>query len=267
VRVCGRGIIDGGCLPHPAKPLVVVRNSSNVHIEGITLRNSPNWHMPIIERRHVVVDNVSCISGRLNSDGINCVGSTQVTVRNTFVRGHDDSFVVKTTNPQRPASHIVYENCTAWNDWGFAFGISYETRAAIHDVVFRDCEVLYARNWPLGIHISDSGVVGPVLFERINIRYPKSKVPPLMNRQCVRLNIAQDEWGHDQERGHIRDITLRDISATGENVPPLLLHGADEDHRIENVHFINFSLNGHVLTSPSDEVIHSNQYVRGLSFA
>lgn len=266
VRVYGRGIIDGGCLPHPAKSLIVVHNSSNVHIEGITLHNSPSWHMPIMQSRNVTIDNVACISGRLNSDGINCVGSRDVTVRNTFVRGHDDSFVVKTMNAQYPASDIVYENCTAWNDWGFAFGISYETRAAIHDIVFRDCEVIYARNWPLGIHVSDSGTIGPVLFERINIHYPKTDLPPVMERQCIRLDIVQDVWGKDSERGHIQNVSLRDISISGEDIPPLLLHGADKEHLIENVRLINVNLNGRQVTSASDEAINSNEFVQGLLF-
>lgn len=99
VRICGRGIIDGSLLPHPARNPIRVYGSHNVSIEGITLRNSPNWHLPIINSEDVVVQNIVCISGRLNSDGVNCVNSSRVTVRDAFVRSHDDSFVVKTTQP------------------------------------------------------------------------------------------------------------------------------------------------------------------------
>jgi len=58
------------------------------------------------------------ISGRLNSDGINTGSSSRVTVRRTFVRSHDDSFAVKTTDPDRPATQVLYEDCVAGDAWG-----------------------------------------------------------------------------------------------------------------------------------------------------
>jgi hypothetical protein len=267
VRICGRGIIDGSLLPHPAKNLLLVNNSRDVHVEGIMLRNSPNWHLPIFNSRDVAVENIACLSGRLNSDGVNCVNSSRVMVRDVFVRSHDDSFVVKTARPQRPSGDILYENCTAWNDWGFAFGISYETRSHIRDVVFRDCEVLFARNWPLGIHVSDSGTVGPVTFERIGVLYPRTTAAPSMSRQCIRLDIAQDEWGKDQKRGHIRDITMRDIHINGADVPPVLLRGLDEAHGIGGVHFENLSINGEAVLSTDDHLFDINEHVRDVSFS
>ena len=264
VRICGRGIIDGGCLPHPAKNLIRVNRSRGVRIEGITLRNSPNWHLPICDSEDVIVEDLACISGRLNSDGVNCVSSSGVTVRRTFVRGHDDSFVVKTTNPERPSTDILYEQCVAWNDWGYAFGVSYETRADIRNVVFRQCDVIFARNWPLGIHVSDSATVGPVLFEKIGVRYPRTTMDPHMPRECIKLDIVQDVWGKDDRRGHIRGITFRDIDIAGVNVPPVLIAGFNADHRVEDVAFENVVVNGKPLASPDDHIFHANEHVKGI---
>lgn len=264
VRICGRGIIDGGCLPHPAKNLIRVSNSRGVRIEGLTLRNSPNWHLPICASEEVVVEDLACISGRLNSDGVNCVSSSRVTVRRTFVRGHDDSFVVKTTDPDRPATDILYEECTAWNDWGYAFGVSYETRADIRDVVFRDCDVIFARNWPLGIHVSDSGTVGPVLFERIGVHYPHTTITPHMSRQSIKLDIVEDVWGKDGRRGSIREITFRDLEITGVDVPPILMAGHDGEHCIRDILFENVRLNGRSLVATDDDIFRINEHVRGV---
>jgi len=265
VRICGRGIIDGSCLPHPAGNLIRVSNSRGVCIEGITLRNSPGWHLPITASEDVTVNDLACISGRLNSDGVNCVSSSRVTVRRTFVRSHDDSFVVKTTLPDRPSADILYEDCVAWNDWGYALGVSYETRSDIRDIVFRNCDVVFARNWPLGVHVSDGGTIGPVLFENIGVYYPRTSLTPHMSRQAVQFDIVEDVWGKDDRRGRVRDVTLRNVSFAGENIPSIRIAGHDAEHRIEDVLFENVSINGKVLKSPDDHIFDVNEHVKGLT--
>jgi len=265
VRICGRGIIDGSCMPHPAKNLIRVSRSRNVRIEGITLRNSPNWHLPIVDSDDVTVDGLACISGRLNSDGVNCVSSSNVTVRRTFVRGHDDTFVVKTTNPDRPATGIRYEQCTAWNDWGYAFGVSYETRADIRDVIFRECDVIFARNWGLGIHVSDGGTVGPVLFEKIAVNYPRTAIDPHMPRECIKLDIVQDVWGKDDRRGHIRGVTFRDVAISGTDIPPVLIAGFDAEHRVQGVLFENVTINSRPVVSAKDHIFRMNEHVEDVT--
>ncbi len=197
VRICGRGILDGTLLPHPAKNLIRLGRSQRVRVEGVTLRNSPNWNIPIVDCDDVTIEGVCGISGRLNSDGINCVSSSNITVRDCFIRNHDDSFVVKTTNPELKAENIRYERCVAWNDWGYAFGISYETRANIRNVRFTDCDVIFARNWPIGVHVSDSGTVEDVIFERMSVEYPKSSCDDHMGRALVKIDNQKDVWAKD----------------------------------------------------------------------
>jgi len=265
VRIFGRGIIDGGCLPHPAKNLVRVNQSRGVRIEGLTLRNSPNWHLPICSSEDVIVEDLVGLSGRLNSDGINCVNSSRVSVRRCFIRGHDDSFVVKTTQPDLPSTDILYEDCVAWNDWGYAFGISYETRADIRDVVFRNCDVLFSRNWALGVHVADSGTIGPVLFEGINVYYPQTSIVPHMGRSSIKIAIVQDVWGKDDRRGHVRDITFRDIAIAGKDVPSVTIKGFDVDHCVEDVSFENLKVNGLPVVSSDDQQFHCNEHVRNIN--
>jgi len=265
VRICGRGVIDGGCLPHPAKSLVRVNKSCGVRIEGLTLRNSPSWHLPVYSSQDVAVEDLVGLSGRLNSDGINCVSSSRVSVRRSFIRSHDDSFVVKTMQSDRPSANILYEDCIAWNDWGYAFGISYETRADIRDVVFRNCDVLFSRNWALGVHVSDGGTIGPVLFEGINVLYPQTSIIPHMGRQSIKLDIVRDIWGKDDRRGHIRDITFRDITIAGKDIPPIAINGFDAAHCVEDVSFENLKVSGLRVVSPEDQIFHCNEHVRNIN--
>ena len=72
-------------------------------------------------------------------------------------------------DPAREAARIAVEQCTVWNDWGYALGVSYETRAPIHSVSFRDCDILFVRHWALGIHVVDSATIRDVRFEDIRV--------------------------------------------------------------------------------------------------
>ena len=237
VRICGRGILDGTLLPHPARNLIRLYNSKDVRVEGILLRNSPNWHMPIANCERVTVDGLVGLSGRLNSDGINCVSTSHAVIRNCFMRTHDDTYAVKTMTPGVPSTDILYENCIAWNDWGYAFGVTYETRADISNATWRNCHALYARHWPIGVHVSDSGTVSNILFEGISIHYPQTRIPKEMGQALVQIDNRRDVWGKDACTGHVRDITLRNIAVTGSPVPSIIIEGADAEHAIEGVTF------------------------------
>lgn len=265
VRICGRGILDGTLLPHPARNLIRLSQSSRVSVEGITLRNSPNWHLPIVGCEDVTVEGLCGISGRLNSDGINCVSSSRIRVRDCFMRSHDDTFVVKTMIPGRASCDIRYERCVAWNDWGYALGVSYETRAPISQVRFTDCEVIYGRHWPIGVHVADSSTVEDIVFERIGVEYPQTRIAREMSRALVRIDNQKDVWAKDEGTGRVRRVALRAITACGKDIPPLLIKGVDAEHPIEDVRLEGVVMNGEPLASLPDSRVHANEHVRGLA--
>lgn len=246
VRICGRGILDGTLLPHPARNLICLSHSRRVRVEGITLRNSPNWHLPIVDCDDVTVEGLCGISGRLNSDGINCVSSRNIRVRDCFMRSHDDTFAVKTTIPDRPSENIRYEQCVAWNDWGFALGVTYETRADIRNVCFSDCAVIFARNWPIGVHATDGGTVEDISFEDITVDYPRTGIIPEMSRILVRIDNHKDEWATDSGIARVRRINLRDIDVRGNDIPGVEIQAHDAEHPIEDVRFERVMVNGKV---------------------
>ncbi len=267
VTVRGRGILDGTLLPHPARNLLRAHRCRNLRVEGVTLRNSPNWHFPIVDCDDVTVEGVAGISGRLNSDGINAVSSRRVTVRDCFIRGHDDTYAVKATLPGRVAEDILYERCVAWNDWGYALGITYETRADISRITYRDCDVVFARNWAIGVHVVDSGTISDVRFERIGVEYPRTSIEPHMGRQLVKMDVTSDVWGKDDRRGHVRGVVLRDVavlSAPNQDVPRIVLSGCDAEHGLEDIRFENVRIGEQPLASPDDPRIRRNEFVRDL---
>jgi len=268
VRICGRGILDASLVPHPGRNMIGVHKSQHVKLSGITLRDAGNWNVHIHESADVEVDDLRIISGRLNSDGINSTNSRDVHVHRCFVRNHDDSIVAKTLVPDKPCEHIRVEDCVIWSDWGYALGVTYETWSPISDVQFRRCDVLAARHWVLGIHLSDGAMVSNVTFQDIEVADLKmagkrSNMPD--EPKLIRMVVQKDVWGHDSTRGHVRDITIEHITVDGVKLPESEFIGADAAHGIENVAIRDIHLRGH---SPVADITAlggtTNEFVHGL---
>jgi hypothetical protein len=272
VRICGRGILDGSLIPHPGRNLIRVAESTDVRIEGIVLRDAPNWNVTVARSEDVRVTDLRIVSARLNSDGINSVNSRAVRVRRCFVRNHDDSIVVKTTEPAPAAEDIAVEDCTVWSDWGYSFGVTYETRAPVRRVAWRRCSVLYARNWCLGIHVSDSATVSDVTFADIEVAgFPratrKGDAYAVLSAEprLARFVICRDVWGRDAERGRVRDVTVDGVTVHGGRLWGSEMHGADADHDIRGVTIRGVRLAGqHAAADAAALRMHTNAWVNGL---
>lgn len=246
----GRGILDGSLVPHPGENLVRVWGSKAIRLEGVTLRDTPNWNVSINDSEDVHVDDLRIISGRLNSDGINSCNSSRVTVRNCFVRNHDDGIVVKALSPGKPAEDITVENCTLWADWGFALGITYETRSPISRIRFSHCAIVYARHWGLGIRVCDGSLISDVRFDGIEIGdFNAASLGGSHNAltrapQLLWFGIVKDIWGNDPEPGLIRNVRVENVTVHGAVMPPSTILGFDAAHPVEDVLIQNVRLNG-----------------------
>ena len=258
VRICGRGIIDGGLIPHGGKSAISVSDSTDVEIEGIIIRNSSNWAICLAGCESVRVSNVKEISGRLNSDGINPVSSRKVRIADCFVRNRDDSIAVKATRPERPCEDILAQRCVIWNDWGFALGVTYETRAPIRGVTFRDCDVIHSEHWALGVHVVDSATVSDVRFENIRVEHAA--------RQLIRLNVGKDFWSTDAAAGRIRGVHFKDVAFTGGGRPRSSILGHDAHHRVEGVTLENLRIGGQAAADAASARFEINAHTKDIRF-
>ncbi len=252
VRICGRGIVDASEIPHPGGSMLNFDRARHVTVEGITLRNAANWNFVIGKSGDIDVNDVRIISGRLNSDGINSVNSSRVHVHDCFVRNHDDSIVVKTTTGNIPAEDIRVERCTIWNDWGYALGVTYETRSPVRNIVFSNNDIIFSSHWIFGIHVSDGSLIENITFKDTSVSdldgvtnaagspYAWLSPGPILFRGVVQ----KDCWGHDSERGRVRNVLVDGLTLYGKTIPPSELYGFDPKHDIRGVAFHNIHLAG-----------------------
>ncbi|HEY5911470.1 MAG TPA: glycosyl hydrolase family 28 protein [Verrucomicrobiae bacterium] len=252
IRLRGRGIIDGSrCTTH-ARNLVHVEGR-DITLEGVILRDSSTWTIPVRRSQHVRVNNVKLLGYRANSDGIDICNSQDVTVEGCFIRTLDDLIVVKTDRGQGEARKIVARNCVLWNEVAHALSIGAELREDVDDVLFTDCDVIHdkGREWTLRVYHCDSARITNVRFE--NLRVEESP-------RLISLWIDKAFWTRDTERGHIDSVRFKNIRAAA---APLCveLHGFDETHAVENVLMENVVVNGSPLKAAE---VKTNAFVRNV---
>jgi hypothetical protein len=255
IRVCGRGIIDmEDCTTHSRRTMEA-RSCKNLTVEGVIFRNAAEWNLALHDCDGVDVHNIKILGYRANSDGIDICSSRGVTVDDCFIRTLDDLVVVKTEKIYPSQSrNITVRNCILWNEVAHALSLGAEITAGMDSILFTGCDVIHdkGREWTLRVYHCDKAAVSNVRFE--NIRVEESK-------KLISLWIGESSWwSSDPERGHIDDVTFKDIIAQG---APLTveLKGYDATHKVRNVSLENVRLNGAPLTL---QQVSQNAFVEGV---
>jgi hypothetical protein len=232
----GRGVIDGSLCPRHTRNLIAI-TGTNVLLEGVILRDSSTWTVPIRHSADVTVDNLKLFGYRGNSDGIDICNSLNVTVERSYLRTMDDLIVVKTPDKDGGESRdIAARQCVLWNELAHALSIGAELRANVENVHFSDCDVIHdkGREWLLRVYHCDDADIHNVDFD--NIRIEES-------RRLISLWIGKAIWSRDAERGHIENVMFKNIRAVGPN-PSVDLKGYDSAHAVRRVRFDNVVING-----------------------
>jgi hypothetical protein len=250
ITLRGRGIIDGTLCPIHSRNLILVRGR-DITLEGVVLRDSSSWNVPIRQSDRVTVKDLRVLGCRANSDGIDICNSRDVTVDGCFLRTLDDLVVVKSDHGQGEVHKVVVKNCVLWNQVAHALSVGAELRDNIDDVLFSDCDVIHdkGREWTLRVYHCDSAVVRNIRFE--NIRIEESK-------KLISLWIGKAVWSKEPERGHIKDISFENIHAAGDPLR-VELKGFDTAHAIDDVSFQNVTLNSNPLSFAQ---VKTNEFAR-----
>ncbi|GAB4488262.1 MAG: hypothetical protein Fur0016_00490 [Anaerolineales bacterium] len=264
ITICGGGILDGGCVAgKPAGPrhkLLVVEGCQNVTIRDIILIQPESWMLVIGACRAVRIQNVREIGAVISSDGIDVVGSRDVLIENCCLRNNDDCIVIKSCPGDIPSGvdwrgdveNVTARNCVLWNaPAGNALEIGHELQAEhIRNIRFEDIDILcvHGHGAPFSIHNGDRAVVENVVYENIRVEHHYDKL--------IDFRIMRSRFNQDEERGQVRNVTLRNVDVTESVFNPgytvSIIGGWDADHTIEGVHFENFRLGGRHVLKPED---------------
>ena len=153
--------------------LVVADASDDFTLYGITLRNSPNFHV-IVNRSNGFTAwgvRIDAPATARNTDGIDPASSTNVTIAHSYIRAGDDNVAIKAGNAG-PAAHITIAHNHFYSGHGMSIGS--ETNGGVNNVLVRDLTIDGADN---GIRIksdkSRGGLVRDVAYEDVCMREVK----------------------------------------------------------------------------------------------
>jgi len=162
IVIDGRGVIDAGgvALFHAQMGegrgkrgrAVCIRNTENVTIKNVTIRQSPAWCLHLVYCRNVLIEGIQVHTkydengekyGIFNCDGIDIDSCREVQIRNSLIASQDDCIAVKSGRDEEgrragiPSEHIVIEDCVFQSGFGVAMGS--EMSGGVSDVLVRNC--------------------------------------------------------------------------------------------------------------------------------
>lgn len=268
VRIGGHGVIDGSAFPHHWRRMVLLDHCRDLAVEGVSIVGSPSWTVVLAGCDRAAVRRVNLLGWVVCSDGVDIVGSRDVVVEDCFLRDNDDCIAVKALDIEhlggdlmRDVERVLVQRCTCWNDHaGNVFEIGFETRCrSISGITFRDCDVIgaHGEGGVFTIHAGDRAVISDVLYEDIRIEH--------MYDKFIDLRVLHSRYSLDDERGRIRDVTLRRIRTCPDPFNTVsLIGGFDAEHQVEEVRLEDVRIGENALASPDDLHLFT-RHARGIS--
>ncbi len=263
----GRGIVDG--TPSLGKFLLTIQGQ-DISLEGVVLKNSGSWFMPISNSDRISVTNLKILGYRANSDGIDIYSSRDVTIQGCFVRTVDDVIVVKSkiksgtvATEGDKVKNVVVRGNRLWNETGSAMKIGTEVGADISSVSFINNDVIrdLARGATEGIYLAGSGTVSNVRFEGNVIDRTDNQYDYSGESKGIFVYIRPSDWeaSADKSRplGKVRGVLFSNTQVETSPQNPKLriqLDGASTQSDIQDVKFENISVNGKPLSKSNSAV-------------
>jgi polygalacturonase len=200
--------------------LLHLTGANDFTLYRITLKNGPNFHVLYSGGNGFTAWGVTIDTPRTarNTDGIDPANSTNVTIRNCYIRTGDDNVAIK-AGAGLPTSHMTIEHNHFYTGHGMSIGS--ETDGGASAIRVTDLSIDGADNGiRIKSNISRGGLVQDVVYSDVCIRDTKN--PVFMDSNYLPLGAARDRipW--------FRGIVLRDVWIGGSG--KITLEGLDPAH-------------------------------------
>jgi polygalacturonase len=170
---------------------VLVQNSSDVTLKGLTFKNAGFWTVQLLYSKNLTVDGVVIKNNEdghgPSTDGVDVDSSSWVLIQNCDIDCNDDNFCLKAGRDwdglrvNRPTEYIVIRKCLARRGAGLVT-LGSETSGGIRHVLATD---LTARNTDNGLRIKSATTRGGTIED---IYFQNSKLDSVKNVFQYNLN-------------------------------------------------------------------------------
>lgn len=221
---------DGTWTSQPWRPSELVRFTRCPHllVEGVTLRNSPNWTLHVIDSDRVTIRGLSVVNAitRLddgpNTDGVMIDGCSSTTIADCYIQSGDDCIVLKCMQARSQACRdITVTNCVFLTTES-ALKIGSDTLGEFRNITFSNCTIRDA-GCGIGLWMRDGGLVDGWTISNIAMTLTGGGQPVFF-------------WSHrrtdDTPWGTVRNVSISHVTATGDG--GIMLSGVP-DRWLENI--------------------------------
>ncbi|HVM50634.1 MAG TPA: glycosyl hydrolase family 28 protein, partial [Candidatus Acidoferrum sp.] len=232
---------------------------TNLKVTGITLQNSPKFHLVPEDCENVLIEHITILApaGAANTDAIDPSVCRHVRIRHCFIDVGDDNVAIKSGRklPGRDCAceDITVTDCTFKHGHGMSIGS--ETAGGVRNLTVRHCSFEDTDN---GIRIKTArgkgGLVENLLYEDLTMKdvagaitittyYPKipaedaaqpvtAGTPLYRNIRIKNLKAASTKEAGvivGLPESHVRDVVLENVRITAATTG-LLIRNADAVH-------------------------------------
>lgn len=243
-----------------------IRNTDNVYLKDITVKQSPAWCVHLIYCRRVSVNNIKIYTKRdetgerygniANGDGLNPDSTSEVYIFRSMIASQDDCIAIKSGRDAEgravgiPSENIRITNCSFRSGFGVAVGSEMAgnvRNVLVQDCVFQDVYSVGSIKAPRG----RGGIIENITYENITFtNYSTEHKDGRWFRGAVYIDQFYSHEEFDASRAEevnegtslIRNITFKDITLDTIAGNAIYLTGLPESPliniRLENINAI-----------------------------
>jgi len=198
----------------------------NLLIEGVTIKNSPMWHIHPVLSTNVIVRNVKVIGHGPNNDGCNPESCKDVLIEGCFFDTGDDCIAIKSgrNNDGRrvnvPSESIIIRNCQMKDGHGGVV-IGSEMTGGARNIFAENC-IMDSPNQDRALRIKTNSVRGGTV-ENVYLRNVKIGQ---VDEAVFKINFYYGEGDTGNYPPTVRNINLENVTSEKSKYA-LLIRGYD----------------------------------------
>lgn len=219
---------------HKLRPsMIQPYRCKNILIEGVTIKNSPMWHIHPVLSENITVRDVTVVGHGPNNDGCNPESCKNVLIERCYFNTGDDCIAIKSgrNNDGRrvnvASENIIVRNCMMKDGHGGVV-IGSEISGSARNIFAEDC-IMDSPNLDRGLRIKTNsvrgGVVENVFMRNVTIKQVKEA--------ALKINYHYQEGDNGDFPPKVRNVFMTNVHSQKSKYP-WLIRGYDHNP-IENV--------------------------------
>ena len=201
----------------PRTHLVVLRDCTRVHVQGVTLRNSPMFHLVPHHCREVLVEDVTIFApdDAPNTDGIDPANSRDVLIRRCTIDTGDDNIALKGGGVGgEPTENVTVTDCKFLHGHGVSIGS--ETQAGVRNFLVQRCSF---ENTGTALRIKSDrtrgGVIENVTYRDITMKNVEAAITIFLFYDDKKAALRPEPKPVTKNTPNIRGILFQNITCNG----------------------------------------------------